>query len=87
MSGCFDLSGFFCLNNSQKLKYQIAWDTFRRIQSINSNVSTLHKAGTSNNTLLYYTFESYDEKTNFNIGQSLHTQRYPNSNWNSVDEN
>jgi hypothetical protein len=87
MSGCFDLSGFYSLNNSQSLKYQFAWNTFRRIQSFNSNVSTLHKAGTSNNTLLYYTFASYDERNNFNIGQALHTQRYPNSNWNSVQQN
>jgi len=87
MSGCFDLSGFYSLNDSQNLKYQFAWNTFRRIQNFNSNVSTLHAAGTSNNTLLYYTFTSYDEKTNFNIGQALHTQRYPNSNWNSVQQN
>jgi hypothetical protein len=87
MSGCFDLSGFYSLNDSQKVKYQFAWNTFRRIQNFNSNVSTLHAAGTSNNTLLYYTFASYDERTNFNIGQGLHTQRYPNSNWNSVQQN
>ena len=87
MSGCFDLSGFFSLNNSQKLKYQIGWDTFRRIQNSNSNVSTLRAAGKRSDTLQYYTFVSYDERTNFNIGQSLHTQRYPNSNWNSVQEN
>ena len=85
MSGCFDLSGFVGLNDSQKLQYQLAWSTFERIQNSNSNVSTLRKAG--NTALSYYTFLSYNEKTTFNIGQSLHAQRYPSSNWNSVSQN
>jgi hypothetical protein len=85
MSGCFDLSGFVGLNDSQKLQYQLAWSTFDRVQNSNSNVSTLRKAG--NTTLPYYTFTSYNEKTTFNVGQSLHTQRYPSSNWNSVSQN
>jgi len=85
MSGCFDLSGFVGLNDSQRFQYRIAWDIFDRVQNSNSNVSTLRKAG--NTTLPYYTFASYNEKTTFNIGQNLHQQRYPTSNWNSVQEN
>jgi len=83
---CFDLSGFIGLNDSQKLQYKSAWATFDRIQNINSNVSTLHVTKNQSN-LPYYTFVSYDEKNQFRIGQFLHQQRYPNSNWNVVEEN
>jgi len=86
MSSCFDLSGFISLNDSQKLKYKEAWGTFDRVQSYNSNVSTIHQT-TNNSTRRYYTFYSYDERTMFRIGQFLHTQRYPNSNWKTVEEN
>lgn len=85
MSLCFDLSGFIGLNDSTKLQYKSAWATFDRIQSINSNVSTIHNKGNFN--VPYYTFVSYNEKNMFRIGQFLHQQRYPNSNWNTVAEN
>ncbi len=86
MSLCFDLSGFIGLNDSQKLQYKNAWGTFDRIQNFNSNISTLRK--TENNlTLSYYIFTSYDQKNLFRIGQFLHQQRYPNSNWNVVEQN
>jgi hypothetical protein len=32
-------------------------------------------------------FISYAERESFRIGQYLHQQQYPNSNWNSVQEN
>ena len=86
MSVCFDLSGFIGLNDSQKLQYKTAWNTFDRIQNINSNISTL-RVVENNLTLSYYTFTSYDQKNLFRIGQFLHQQRYPNSNWNVVQEN
>ena len=81
----FDLSGVFCLNQSQKLIYQQAWSTFDRIQGYNSNVSTLHSLG--NTSLTYYTFVSYSERESFRNGQYLHAQVYPNKSWNSVEEN
>ena len=86
MSVCFDLSGFIGLNDSQKLQYKTAWSTFDRIQNINSNVSTLRVLENSSN-LSYYIFTSYDQKNLFRIGQFLHQQRYPNSNWNVVAQN
>lgn len=86
MNVCFDLSGFIGLNDSTKLQYKTAWSTFDRIQTINSNVSTINNTQ-GNSNVPYYTFISYNEKNLFRIGQFLHQQRYPNSNWNSVNEN
>jgi hypothetical protein len=85
MSVCFDLSEFIGLNDSQKLQYRTAWGTFDRIQNINSNVSTLRSIRQDSNER-YYVYFSYDEKNLFRIGQFLHQQRYPNSNWNVVQQ-
>ena len=81
----FDLSGVLCLNQSQKLIYQQAWATFDRIQSYNSNVSTLRSFG--NTSLTYYTYVSYSEREAFRNGQFLHVQVYPNQSWATVQEN
>ena len=82
----FTTFGFLTLNQSQKLIYKDAWNTFNRIQSFNSNVSSLRSLSNTSN-LTYYTFVSYAEKNSFRQGQFLHQQIYPNSNWNSVEEN
>ena len=82
---CFDLSGILCVNQSQKYIYQQAWNDFTRIQLYNSNVSTLHNQGISN--VSYYQYTSYAEKQSFNQGQLLHSQVFPSSNWNTVQEN
>jgi hypothetical protein len=81
----FDLSGILCVNQSQKYIYQQAWNDYTRIQLYNSNVSTLHSQGINN--VQYYQYISYAEKLSYNQGQLLHTQVYPNSNWNSVQTN
>lgn len=82
----FTLNGILALQQSQLRMYKQGWANFDRIQLINSNVSTLHgnKTGLDSN---YYTFISYAERESFRIGQYLHQQQYPNSNWNSVQEN
>jgi len=82
--GGFDLSGFLALPSSVRLDYQQYWCFYNRIQTINSNVSTMRGAG--DRTLNYYTFQNYDEVTSYTQGQYLHVQRYPNSNWNSVSK-
>jgi hypothetical protein len=82
----FTTLGFLTLNQSQKLKYQSAWNDYNRIQEFNSNVSTL-RVLSNDNTLLYYTFVSYAEKDSFRQGQFLHQQIYKTSNWNSVEQN
>jgi len=81
----FDLSGIGCVNQSQKLKYKESWYNFNRIQSFNSNISTMRHGGNTN--LTYYTYVSYSEKESFRQGQFLHSQVYPNSNWSVVQEN
>jgi hypothetical protein len=82
--GTFDLSGFLAVPSSLKIRYQNDWNIYNRIQTINSNVSTIRSAG--DKTLLYYTYTSCDEQVSFQRGQYLHVQRYPNSNWNAVSK-
>jgi hypothetical protein len=83
MSGvAFDLSGFLAIPSSLKISYQQYWNTFNRIQTYNSNVSTLRSAGDKGKD--YYTFANYDEFSSFIQGHYLHVQRYPNSNWATV---
>ena len=82
--GTFDLSGFLAVPSSLKLKYQDDWNTYNRIQLVNSNISTLRALG--DKTQIYYTYSSYDELISFQQGQYLHVQRYPNSNWSAVSK-
>jgi hypothetical protein len=83
---CFDLSGFQYMGQVQKLQYLTAWDRFNTVQTYNSNVSTLRATGSYPN-LMYYQFVTSQEKNVFTTGQFLHQQRYPNSNWNRVEQN
>jgi hypothetical protein len=91
MSSCpvpFTLGPLKGLNQSQLAIYNKAWDDFNRVQSLNSNTSTVHSTyPASKLTQQYYTFVSYAEKNSFLQGQFLHTQVYPNSNWDLVQEN
>ena len=82
---CFDLSGFTPVPNSILNQYRFDWNTFERIQTLNSNVSTIRSGG--NKTVYYYNFITNQEKNSFLKGQVLHTVRYPNSNWDSVQKN
>jgi len=82
----FSLSNILTIQQSQLQIYKQAWYDFERIQNFNSNISTLHGDGLGSNSN-YYTFVSYAERESFRIGQYLHQQQYPTSNWNSVQEN
>ena len=82
--GVFDLSGFLAVPSSLKIDYQNYWAIYNRVQTYNSNVSTIRSTG--DKTILYYTYPNYDEATGFRIGQFLHLQRYPNSNWSEVSK-
>lgn len=82
--GAFDLSGFLAVPSSLKIEYQQAWNTYNTVQLFNSNISTLRGAG--DKTWTYYTFTSYDESSAFTVGQYLHSQRYPNSNWATISK-
>lgn len=84
---CFDASGFLVLTARQNQQYREAWDTFNRIQSVNSNVSTLRALGKTD--IWYYNYVSNTEKVKFTEGQSLHMRVYPSlsSLWTTVEKN
>jgi hypothetical protein len=82
--GAFDLSGFLAVPSSVKLDYQQYWNIYNRIQTINSNVSTVRSSGDKTQT--YYSFTDYDEYSGFIQGHYLHVQRYPDSNWATVSK-
>lgn len=79
---CFDLSGIRGLSPVQYRIYQTAWNTYNRVQSYNSNISTLRHSGAK--YLNYYQYVNSEEKSQYTQGQYLHVQVFPNSNWNSV---
>jgi hypothetical protein len=82
---CFDLSGFQGLSPIQYRIYKDAWTTFNRVQEYNSNISTLRAGG--NKILNYYQYVNQQERNQFQVGQSLHAQVYPLSNWTAVRPN
>lgn len=84
---CFDASGFLVLSIRQNLIYREAWDTFTRIQTLNSNISTLRSAGKTD--VWYYNYKSNGERLKFIEGQSLHMRVYPSfsSFWLAVEKN
>jgi hypothetical protein len=70
---CFtSLSNIKSLNYKQKQEYTYSWETFRRIELYNSNVSTLHGKGDSGPT--YWQFINSTEQADYKIGQSLFFQ-------------
>ena len=86
MNFYYDASGFSGLTFSQNLRYKASWDTFTRIQTFDSNVSTLN--ATSGAGLRYYTFSNYEEKNKFIEGQYLHLKALPyySSLWFSINK-
>jgi hypothetical protein len=82
-----DISGAGGLSFAQNLEYRKAWNTFNRIQTYNSNVSTLIHQGATNQH--YYNYNTYVEKAEFTRGQLLHLQAYPfySTLWYSVEKN
>lgn len=84
---CFDASGFLVLTSMQNQNYRTAWDTFNRIQTLNSNVSTLRAFGRKD--IYYYNYISNTERMKFIEGQSLHMRIYPSfsSFWVTVEKN
>jgi hypothetical protein len=84
---CYDASGFLVQTIRQNQINRESWDTFRRIQILNSNVSTIRSAGRSN--IYYYNFKNNTEKNYFLQGQFLHFQVYPSlsSFWQAVEKN
>ncbi len=68
---CFGaLSTLQQLTYSQKYQYSTAWDTFRRVEFFNSNVSTQRGQGAVG-YLPYYQFITLQEKNFYNQGATL----------------
>ena len=84
MCDVFDLSGILAPPQSLKRYYQDCWNIYNRVQSINSNVSTIRFTGNLSQT--YYIYTSLVEQNQFTVGRMLHIQRYPNSNWAEVSK-
>ena len=82
---CQDLSGFVFLSQSQLSSYKTNVQTFNRIQTYNSNISTLRSQGDL--TRSYYQFISSQEKNQFTQGLFLLTQSYGSGNIVVVQEN
>ena len=82
-----DLSGFTQLDFSQGQTFKTAVNTFNRIQTFDSNVSTLKQIGAINQ--YYYNFKDYTEKNNYEQGRYLLKQSYPNVStlWTPVQRN
>lgn len=72
---CFDLSGFLGLPQSLALSYRQDWNVFDKVQTFNSNVSTIRNAG--NLGANYYIYKTNEERAAFLNGQQLHVKRYP----------
>jgi hypothetical protein len=87
LSICYDssISTIRTLTNADLIYNRSSWTTFNRIQSYNSNVSTLRHDGAN---LLYYTYTDFSERNKFTKGQFLHFTVYPElSNfWNPVNK-
>ena len=66
---CFDVSGFRGMTPIQFRIYKDAWNTFNRVQSYNSNIST--QRGNGNTSLSYYQFFNNQERTLWRQGQTL----------------
>jgi hypothetical protein len=87
MNYCYDASGFIGMSFQQNQEYKTSWATFNRIQTFDSNVSTLRFQGSPN--LYYYNFINYAEKAQYSQGQFLHYKSIPylSTLWVSVQRN
>lgn len=68
---CFqNLSTLQQMNYSQRFEYSTAWNTFRRVEFFNSNVSTQRGEGAVG-YLPYYQFVTLEEKNYYRQGATL----------------
>ena len=72
LTACYsDISGIGGLDFSTTIEYKSSWETFRRIEIQNFNVSTARSAG--NTTQSYYQFADNAERMAYIRGLNLHT--------------
>jgi hypothetical protein len=65
-----DVSGIGGLDFSQTIEYKLSWDTFRRVEIDNFNVSTAR--GLGDTSKLYYQFKDNRERMDYRRGMALH---------------
>ena len=63
------------MSQGLKFNYMTAWGFFETVREYDVNVSTLN--GENNTTNGYWQFATYDDQSKWNLGLSLHIQRYP----------
>ena len=67
---CFNnLSSITAVSYNQRQSYRIAWDSFRKVETYNSNISTQRSQGNLN--ALYYHFPTTESHSQYKQGQSL----------------
>ena len=72
LTACYsDISGIGGVDFSTTIEYKSSWDTFRRIEIVNFNVSTARAAG--DKTQSYYQFIDNAERMSYIRGLNLHT--------------
>ena len=70
------------------LQQRTDYNFFETVQAFNSNVSTIRSIFPDRaSSYTYYVFASYAETTSFTNGHMLHISAYPNSNWDTVQQN
>lgn len=67
---CFvDISGIQSMYYGQLQDYKDSWETFRRVELYNSNISTIRAGG--NTSLTYWQFQSFEDQTLYKQGAQL----------------
>jgi len=70
LNTCFNsISTIHSVYYNQRHEYKTAWETFRKIELYNSNVSTQH--GEGNKDTRYYQYLTNSEKSHYRQGASL----------------
>ena len=82
---CFTLGTMKGLTYMQLLTYSNATNIYQRVESYNSNVSTLRASGDTSKT--YYTFNSSEEESKYKLGRFLLIQNDPTGDYTPVKKN
>ena len=82
---CFTLGKMNGLSYSQYMEYKHAVATYNKVESYNSNVSTLRGSGSS--SVSYYDFQTNQEQTIYSLGLMLLIQNNPGMTFTPVPKN
>ena len=73
------------LTFTQYNDYKQAIGTYNRVETFNSNVSTMR--GNGQTSMIYYEFVSYQEQSDYKIGLYILTQNNPTLTFTPVEKN